>query len=282
MCQFGKTILAGAFVTVILSGCGGGGSAGGSIRSDIATISQSANSLLASNAFLLIHGLQFRGGSPCQAISCTKAWEGSTLLELLFEDVDDDAIQPGDIQLQRLADQQGVPMFEGEGRIEEQGITADVTALGGWLEHSYFGVEIAQEINFSFEGSDPPLAGLSSAGYAYSIGNATGTNPVSGSATWLGAVVGSDLRNQIQGDATLTFDFATMDMDVALTNLKDIDTGMLGSDMTWNNLPVTNGGFAAESNENSIEGRFYGPNHEEVGGIFERQTIVGAFGAKRQ
>ena len=31
-----------------------------------------------------------------------------------------------------------------------------------------------------------------------------------------------------------------------------------------------------------ISGQFYGPNHEEVGGVFERNMIVGAFGAKRE
>ena len=31
-----------------------------------------------------------------------------------------------------------------------------------------------------------------------------------------------------------------------------------------------------------IKATFYGPNHEEVGGVFERDNIVGAFGAKRQ
>ena len=30
-----------------------------------------------------------------------------------------------------------------------------------------------------------------------------------------------------------------------------------------------------------IEGRFYGPGHEEVGGIFEYATVAGSFGAAR-
>ena len=49
--------------------------------------------------------------------------------------------------------------------------------------------------------------------------------------------------------------------------------------MTWENLPVRNGRFGEGFDDPTIEGRFYGPNHEEVGGIFERNQIIGAFGA---
>ena len=51
--------------------------------------------------------------------------------------------------------------------------------------------------------------------------------------------------------------------------------------MTWDGLAVTNGTFGTGSQGDSIQGRFYGPNHEEVGGIFERDHIIGAFGGGR-
>ena len=51
--------------------------------------------------------------------------------------------------------------------------------------------------------------------------------------------------------------------------------------MTWGGLTVTNGTFGTDSEGDSIQGQFYGPNHEEVGGIFERDQFVGAFGAGR-
>ena len=49
--------------------------------------------------------------------------------------------------------------------------------------------------------------------------------------------------------------------------------------MQWSGLAIgTDGRFGASD----IRATFYGPNHEEVGGVFERNNIVGAFGAKRQ
>lgn len=52
--------------------------------------------------------------------------------------------------------------------------------------------------------------------------------------------------------------------------------------MTWDDVPVLGGRFSDGTGSNSLEGTFYGDNHEEVGGIFERNQIIGAFGASRQ
>ena len=147
----------------------------------------------------------------------------------------------------------------------------------GWLDYSLF------------------VAGLGVPGETYpigsSIGYATGTNPtsVTGSATWSGVMVGVDVsaqnyRNRIQGDADLTIaDLTDPKLDVAFTSIIDVDSSnRQRADMTWDDVPMTSGGFATGSDENSIQGKFYGPNHEEVGGIFERDQIIGAFGAKRQ
>ena len=123
--------------------------------------------------------------------------------------------------------------------------------------------------------------------FAYSFGNAAETTPTFGNATWTGAMVGNASSSKaiggdwVRGDATLTFDLNRSDLDVAFTNIRDIDAGHRYQNITWRNIPVTAGSFSSGFDENSIEGRFYGPNHEEVGGVFERNEIVGAFGAKR-
>ncbi len=52
--------------------------------------------------------------------------------------------------------------------------------------------------------------------------------------------------------------------------------------MSWNGLPVRSGGFSQKQPvSNYIKGEFYGRQAEEAGGVFERNGIVGAFGAKR-
>ena len=46
-------------------------------------------------------------------------------------------------------------------------------------------------------------------------------------------------------------------------------------------MPLVQGGFQSLDAAGSIEGHFYGTNHQEVGGIFERDALIGAFGASR-
>ena len=77
----------------------------------------------------------------------------------------------------------------------------------------------------------------------------------------------------VTGTATLDIDnFSNPDIDVAFTG---ISGGR--ADMRWSNLSVRNGAFDG----GSIDGKFYGPNAENVGGTFDRNRIIGAFGATR-
>ena len=97
-------------------------------------------------------------------------------------------------------------------------------------------------------------------------------------------MVGADVGNEptrghvIQGDASLSFDISKATVDIDFTNIHDLDAGMRRDDIVWNGISVTNGGF----DDAGIEGKFYGSGHKEVGGVFERDKIIGAFGATRQ
>lgn len=46
-------------------------------------------------------------------------------------------------------------------------------------------------------------------------------------------------------------------------------------------IRMMRGHFQARDTAGSIESRFFGPNHEEVGGIFQRDRLVSAFGGSR-
>ncbi len=159
----------------------------------------------------------------------------------------------------------------------------ELTGYGGWLDHNFFIVAHATISDEEIGDVSIPLA--------TSIGDATGTTPssVTGSATWSGVMVGTDASatasrsHRIRGDADITIaDFTDPRIGVAFTNITDLDSGGTRGDMAWSEIPMVDGGFATGSDGNSIEGTFYGPNHEEVGGIFEREQIIGAFGAQRQ
>ena len=150
---------------------------------------------------------------------------------------------------------------------------------GGWMDESFFYVRKSE-----IHSSDPLHPSQSTFVYVYSLGEASGSNPVSGSATWNGMVVGIDVSDSptegdlIEGDATIDIDsFTRPDVDVAFTSLRDQDTGRSRSSITWNNLPLVRGAFRGSG----IRGQFYGSRHQEVGGIFVRNNISGAFGASR-
>ena len=115
-----------------------------------------------------------------------------------------------------------------------------------------------------------------------SVGYSTGTNPTSGSATWQGAMVGntytgSTLGDPVIGDTTLTADFGASTVDVAITSIAERQTGRAHGDMRWSGLSMNGGAFGASG----INGRFYGPNHEEAGGVIDKNGIIGAFSTKR-
>ena len=121
-----------------------------------------------------------------------------------------------------------------------------------------------------------------------------------GSATWTGNMVGifrppetplAEIDHVlVRGGAEITLvDFQTPAIDVVLT------PDSLPA-MTWRAIRVTEDGdfhqdlvvtadapWPGPPNRASyIRGEFYGPNAEEVGGVFERAGIIGAFGAERQ
>ena len=175
-------------------------------------------------------------------------------------------------RFERLADRRGVSMA----------LIQDATAIdfGGWMSHSFFFVNTWNPV-----GDDPLRPSESTFTEAYSVGSASGSNPTSGSATWTGTMAGIDenegaatFGNLVRGDAAVTVGFASASVNVALTGIRDSSTGGSHGDIRWNGVSMRGGAFSS----GTLRGRFYGPNHEEVGGIFLRNRISGAFGARRQ
>lgn len=112
---------------------------------------------------------------------------------------------------------------------------------------------------------------------ANSAGHSAYENPINGTATWTG-IVGAHTYagDHVEGDADLTVNFVATEMDVGFTGMMS-ESGTSYAGMSWRNLAMENGGFASGGPVNRMEGRFYGPNHEEVGGIFGSAGMVGGF-----
>ena len=165
----------------------------------------------------------------------------------------------------------GVGVGQGYGDLPEDRGPGSYIVYGGWLDHGFFYAE-------SEFRQDGLLA------YGIAIGQATGSTPVEGSATWQGVMVGGDWTTQeiIQGDATLTADFTEADVDVAFTNIHDAHQGLRQPDITFADVPMSGAGFSSRTDAERIDGVFYGQDHAEAGGIWQRGSMGGAFGVRRQ
>lgn len=153
----------------------------------------------------------------------------------------------------------------------------DYQVYGGWLSESLFGVTLGQ---WSGQGQFADLDGTETLN-SYSTGSASGSNPVvTGTASWEGLLLAIDqaaLDRSVNGKASLTFDMADP-LDATFTQVRGV---RVYPDMSWTNVPVANGTFTYGDGGDFLAGTFYGANHEEVGGVFEQNQLIGAFGARR-
>ena len=185
-------------------------------------------------------------------------------------------------KLDLLGERRGVSLVVEEASTDN----VDVHVYGGWLDHSLFATEsvLLKSDRFPDKGATVALS--------YSFGFSTGENPsaADGSARWEGLMLGRDMsaspsRGQvIRGNADVTMEFGRTGMtaDVEFTEIANTETGERRDDMVWRGMAAEDGGFARrDAPDDTISGRFYGPNEEEVGGIFERDGIAGGFGGKR-
>ncbi len=147
-------------------------------------------------------------------------------------------------------------------------------SFGGWGRYSAF--EIVRGVE---EGAPDPFEFA----LPVSTGLASGSNPVQGSATWSGSMAGvaydaAGLGDTVRGDVELVGDLAGSQLDLDIRNIRAIGGDGTWDDISWTEVPMTAGAFSADR---GLEGRFFGPGQEEVGGVFDTGTVAGAFGAGR-
>lgn len=283
----------------LLAACGGGGSGGGGgamsdppmmappsaaeVRADIADIRATANTLrmtdLVTTSRSAVHAntrgiTTCRGGTECSSEPAYEEpyWSLHELADLF-----------SDASLRVEAPLYGVNNVVLTGRTssveldEGRNFTTDHTVYGGWLSTNFFGVKQTRYQGRSVYGSVEGLEDL----IAFSGGTASGSNPVTGSAEWNGLVLAVDAATPTQpvnGKAAMTYDFTTGKLDVDFTNLRG---SRAYPDLQWQHIDVQHGRFESRGGTGLISGTFYGDAHQEVGGIFERSNLIGAFGATR-
>ena len=227
----------------------------------------------------------------CQGRSCTFSIEGQQVATYLDNYEYDPEPDVGSDTYTTDAVMHGIVVgtvsFEFFGTTETGDPYRNYTyGYGGWLDHGYF--EVQRIITSTMPESTVSYGPLERLGALFGTG--TGSNPVSGSATWRGVMVGADVSHNtfdddvVRGDTDVRVDLANADVDVTFTNIRYLANDSALGDISWEDIPMVNGRFekAVDSQPSHLSGTFLGHDHEEVGGVFEHGTLVGAFGAKRQ
>ena len=186
------------------------------------------------------------------------------------------------VELELLGERRGVSLV-----VERaSGQYTDIHVYGGWLDHSLFATETDLLTHDIF----PDKGATVVASYAVGFSTEENPNAADGSARWEGLMIGRDMRASasrgqvILGDADVTVDFAATELtaDVEFSDIANIESGEEWNDMAWREMAVEEGAFARrDAPDDTISGRFFGPGEEEVGGVFERDGVAGAFGGRR-
>ncbi len=285
-----RNILAISLVAVLVLGCGGGD--GGSMMPQQDDMMPDAENLTQLNrdALLLmsdmyLYGRDEQGEAVNFTIDTTCSLDGcvTSNAQLGFSDrfvigdfVDADDSIPDNFQFAGIGSRNGVELYRSSQTIPLDDGEADVEGYGAWMSHNLFGAFVGETTIrgiYFFE-----------TGYGMSVGNKSGSLPAT-SATYEGVMLGVDSSGanrgeHLEGNALLEFRASVGDarMDVSFTNIRGRSTDGSYEDIEWGDQRVENDGTF---DWGTINGSFYGPDHEEVGGTFSTDDLMGAYGARR-
>ena len=242
--------------------------------------------------------------ATCEAEGCPRA-DAIHVDRLADEDVrrPGEDHRPGLAGFERLEARRGIALARKATTRDEGRQSVLHRAYGAWMDHGLFLVE-------TFTGRED----FDSRYRVTWFGDASHTEPIASpgsSATWSGVMSGVKAAASggsfafVHGDSAVTVSGLNagndVSVDVAFTNIVHEDGGASVGDMVWRGLPLQGKTFGTDDvrfndgdgwyfrdarfgaqAQGSIYGRIYGPDHGEVGGVFHRDGIAGAFAAKRE
>ena len=206
-------------------------------------------------------------GAECQLLDPTTG-------ETETASFDEALVELGDAEA--IGSAHGITLMSTSGR--QMGV--DMTSLGAWMEHGSFALNGLRAVGEEIETDSL---------HAVALGDLT-DRPLTGSASWLGIMVGTPVSGDDRGDrlvgtAALIYDMTAGELAAGFSGIRNIDRGTAHSveAVIFSGLAVRpDGTFSSGQSGTRIQGGFYGPGHAEAAGIFEQSDVVGAFGATRQ
>ena len=248
---------------LLLASCGGGGPSGP--PPPPASDPTIFDTFVAGDVLLGAQDRLYRADSLCSGATCTVTYQGESVTVDL-SDIDPSGSTTA-VTGQQLRN--GVRT----GRLASSDGDTRYDALGVWGEYN---AATTGAGSTTLDGIAIRFVVPASVGYA------SAANPLTGSVSWSGAMTGvrfgdSGLGAEVAGDAAMAVDLVGATLDLEFTNIAELSSGTAVGNIGWQDVPMLGGSFR----DDGLDGRFYGPNHEEAGGVFERDGIAGAFSLKR-
>ncbi len=177
----------------------------------------------------------------------------------------------GDVEWKGVVAKDGVTLVDG-GRL------GSMQAMGLRTPHSLLSVLT------SGPRGDFPRGAILAEGWGIPSGSVPG-----GSATWRGLMAGADKQSKelLQGDASITFDFAAMMVDIGVANIVNLDRMAAHAvpTVSFPNMEVSEYGSCVHGCSvapTCVRGGFGGSGHEEAGAVFYTPDMTGGVIARRQ
>ena len=155
----------------------------------------------------------------------------------------------------------------------------------GTMEHMAFGVGFEESVNWEANATTTHFINK----WSGMQGTLSGSLP-SGSARWSGLMVGFQEGYPwgenpfVKGRATVDFSLSSNLVDVKFSEVASRDGKRDLSDFGFEDLQASADGTFKGGTEGLINGAFFGPDHEEAGGMFYHNIdrVIGSFGARRE
>ncbi len=164
----------------------------------------------------------------------------------------------------------------GTGRYQQDGYF-------GVMEHAAFGTGFYRF--YDWEGQDGEASNFYIRGTGFQ-GDLSGNRPAGG-AVWDGQVVGYQSNLEagedpfVQGHARVRVSFGSDRVDIGFSGVNSMDFKRQLADFGFEDIALGADGTFDGFDEGNVEGGFFGPAHEEVAGMFQKNAnhVIGSFGA---
>ena len=153
----------------------------------------------------------------------------------------------------------------------------------GTMEHAAFGTGFVRFRDWHRPDGDVWDFSIMGTGFQ---GNLSGTRPAGG-ATWSGRMIGHqwDLEAGqdpfVQGHAKVHVSFQRDQVDIDFSGVTSVDFKRSLTSFGFDGIPLKSDGTFDGFDEGNVEGAFFGPAHQEVAGMFQKNDnrVIGSFGA---